>query len=304
MTIRNAMVLAAGLGTRLKPVTDFIPKPLVKIAGKPMIDYALEALSEAGVTTVVVNVHHFAEQMEAHLEHLRQKCEAVLPIGNAENKESEHFHEKCEAVLGPEMRKNKESEHFGDSEIDGNALAHERRLKILISDERDGLLESGGGLARGLKLLDTSPVLVMNADLFWIGEKPGEKSNLTRLGEFFDPDRMDMALLCVGLENTSGHNGRIDFGMDEAGHLTRWGQGPITPVGKPVVYAGAMVMNPGLLDDAPEGAFNLNIYFDRAIAKGRLFGMMMSGHWITVGTPEAIGEAEAVIARLATGERM
>ena len=67
MKIDSAMVLAAGLGTRLRPITDTMPKPLVPIAGKPMIDYVLDALEEAGVEEAVVNVHHLADQMEQHL---------------------------------------------------------------------------------------------------------------------------------------------------------------------------------------------------------------------------------------------
>lgn len=242
MTIRNAMVLAAGLGTRMRPITETIPKPLVKIGGKAMLDYVLDELAEAGVANVVVNVHHLADQMIAH-------------------------------------------------------LSRETRFKVLISDERDGLMDSGGGLAKGLKQLDRSHVFVMNADLFWIGETPGMPSNLERLAGFFDPERMDMALLCVALESTTGHNGKNDFSMDETGRLVRYRDG----LGRPVVYAGALVMNPSLLDDAPSRAFNLNIYFDRAIASGRLYGTMMQGHWLTVGTPDAIGPAEALIAGLRAG---
>ena len=95
MTIENAMVLAAGLGTRLRPITDRMPKPLVPIAGKPMIDYVLDALVEAGVMRAVVNVHHFADQMTAH-------------------------------------------------------LARRQAPEILISDETGALMNSGGGLAKGL----------------------------------------------------------------------------------------------------------------------------------------------------------
>jgi MurNAc alpha-1-phosphate uridylyltransferase len=240
MKIEDAMVLAAGLGTRLRPVTDTMPKPLVKIAGKPMIDYALDALAVAGVKRAAVNVHYFADQMIAH-------------------------------------------------------LSGRDAPEILISDETDGLMNSGGGLAKGLKLLGRAPVFVMNADLFWIGEMAGEETNLQRLAKFFDPDRMDMAMLCVRLEDTTGHNGRNDFSMDHDGRLARHEAGR----DRPVVYAGAIAMMPSLLDDAPDDAFNLNIYFDRAIKQGRLFGLMLDGHWITVGTPEAIGAAEAVIAELA-----
>ncbi|OJU84235.1 MAG: mannose-1-phosphate guanylyltransferase, partial [Shinella sp. 65-6] len=216
--------------------TDTMPKPLVPIAGKPMIDYGLDALAEAGVKRAVVNVHHFADQMRAH-------------------------------------------------------LAGRTAPQIVLSDETDRLMNSGGGLARGLKLLGREPVLVMNADLFWIGEKPGQKTNLQRLADGFDPEAMDMLMLCVKLEDTTGHDGKKDFSLDAEGRLTRYQEGS----GMPVVYAGALALMPALLDDAPDDAFNLNIYFDRAIETGRLRGIMLEGHWITVGTPEAIGAAEAVI---------
>ncbi|MGA1833900.1 nucleotidyltransferase family protein [Rhizobium wenxiniae] len=235
--LTQAVVLAAGLGTRLRPITDTMPKPLVPVAGKPMIDYGLDALADAGVLRAVVNVHHFADRMEAHL--------AAYP-----------------------------------------------RLDIIISDERAQLMNSGGGLKKGLSLLSPGIAYVMNADLFWIGETPDAPTNLQKLAGFFDPERMDMALLCVPLERTTGHNGKRDFQLDQDGRLSRYVDGD-----NPVVYAGAIVLHSSLLDDAPDDAFNLNIYFDRAISKGRLFGLVMDGEWITVGTPEALPEAEAVIAR-------
>ncbi|MBD8687858.1 MULTISPECIES: nucleotidyltransferase family protein [unclassified Rhizobium] len=237
MTIRQAMVLAAGLGTRMRPITDTIPKPLVRIAGRPMIDYIIDMLVAAGVETIAVNVHHHADQMVAHL----------------------------------------------------NAR---KDVRILISDEREQLMNSGGGLAKGLKLLEAGPVLVMNADLFWVGETPGEPTNLQKLAQFFDPETMDMALLCVDMDRTTGHNGKKDFSLATDGALTRYSEGEP----RPVVYAGAIAMNKALLDDAPDDAFNLNIYFDRAIAQNRLFGLSLDGQWITVGTPDAIEDAERTIA--------
>ena len=242
MKITNAMVLAAGLGTRMRPITNTMPKPLVRVAGKPMIDYVLDALVVAGVERAVVNVHHFADQMIEHL-------------GS-----------------------------YGG-------------IEILISDERDALMNSGGGLVKGLKLLDRSPTFVMNADLFWIGDQALGRPNLTLLADFFDPSRMDMALLCVPLDRTTGHNGKRDFSMAPDGRLKRYQPGDPNPV----VYAGAIALMPQLFDDAPQDAFNLNIYFDRAIADGRLYGTLLNGHWMTVGTPEAIEEAEAAIRRHGSG---
>ena len=66
-TPKNAMVLSAGLGTRMRPLTDKMPKPMVEVGGKPLIDHVLDRLAEAGVARAVVNVHHFAEQLERHL---------------------------------------------------------------------------------------------------------------------------------------------------------------------------------------------------------------------------------------------
>jgi MurNAc alpha-1-phosphate uridylyltransferase len=239
MTIQNAMVLAAGLGTRMRPITDTIPKPLVNIAGKPLIDYALDTLKEAGCERAAVNVHYLAGQMIAHLENYRG-------------------------------------------------------LEIAISDETNGLLNSGGGLAKGLKLLPAGPVFVMNSDLFWIGEQRGERSNLRRLAEFFDAGEMDMAMLCVRPEDTTGHEGnKVDFSLFDDGRLVRHRPDE----GEGVIYAGALILDSKLFDDAPEGPFNLNIYFDRAIAAGRLFGIVLDGHWVTAGTPEAIAAAEAAVER-------
>jgi N-acetyl-alpha-D-muramate 1-phosphate uridylyltransferase len=74
---RRAMVLAAGLGTRMHPLTTRIPKPLVLVGGKPLIDHVLDRLADAGVERAVVNVHHFAEQLQRHLA-TRSKPQIVI----------------------------------------------------------------------------------------------------------------------------------------------------------------------------------------------------------------------------------
>jgi MurNAc alpha-1-phosphate uridylyltransferase len=237
MAIKQAMILAAGLGTRLRPITDKTPKPLVPVGGKPMLDYVLALLKREHVETVAINVHHHADQME-------------------------------------------------------NYLASYRDAKIVLSDEREALLDSGGGLAKGLSLLSPGPTFVLNADLFWVGESADSPSNLSRLAGLFDPAKMDMAMLCVKLEDTTGHNGKLDFNLARDGALTPYQEGSPNPV----VYAGAIVMNSQLLNDAPEGPFKLNLYFDRAVKNKRLYGLLLVGSWITVGSPDAIESAEKKLA--------
>ena len=75
--IRRAIVLAAGLGKRMRPITDTLPKPLVAIGGKTMLDHALDRLAEAGVERAVVNVHHLPECIERHVA-ARQRPQIVI----------------------------------------------------------------------------------------------------------------------------------------------------------------------------------------------------------------------------------
>nr|WP_166652589.1 nucleotidyltransferase family protein [Enterovirga rhinocerotis] len=233
------MVLAAGLGQRMRPITDTLPKPLVRIGGRTMLDHALGRLRDAGIPSAVVNVHHLADQIEARIE--------------------EHAAEIGEPA-------------------------------VTISDERDALLETGGGVKRALPLLGET-FLAMNSDSLWT-ESGG--SNLARLIEAWRPDEMD-ALLLLADRDSLGYDGAGDFRRDEAGRLARRGEDDTAPY----VYAGVGIFRRGSFEETPDGAFSLNLIFDRAIAAGRLYGVVLDGEWLHVGTPEAIPQAEE---RLAGGE--
>jgi MurNAc alpha-1-phosphate uridylyltransferase len=232
--IRRAMVLAAGLGQRMRPITDTLPKPLVAIGGKAMLDHALDRLAEAGVQDAVVNVHHLAGQIEAH-------------------------------------------------------LASRRTPRIVISDERAELLETGGGVKKALPLLGDDPFFHVNSDSLW--SETG-CSNMSAMAGAWDAARMDMLLLLARREGSVGFDGRGDFFRDEDGLLTRRG----SAASAPYVYAGVAIMKPDLFVETPEGPFSLNLLFDRAIAAGRLHGLVLEGQWLHVGTPEAIPLAEEAFA--------
>jgi MurNAc alpha-1-phosphate uridylyltransferase len=233
MMITRAMVLAAGLGTRMRPLSDTLPKPLVPVAGKALIDHVLDRLADAGVREAVVNVHHRANQIEAHLK-------------------------------------------------------GRTRPKIIISDERGELLDTGGGVVKALPQLGRGPFFHMNSDTLWI---EGVTPNLARLAAQFDAARMDILLLLASTATSIGYEGRGDFLMAPDGRLSRRAEREVTPF----VYAGAAILSPAIFTDAPTGPFSLNRLFDRAADAGRLHGLRLDGVWMHVGTPAAIKAAEAAI---------
>jgi MurNAc alpha-1-phosphate uridylyltransferase len=229
------MVLAAGLGKRMRPLTATRPKPLIEVRGAALIDHALERLSAAGVERAVVNVHYMADRLEAHLK-----------------------------------RRN-------------------HGLEIIVSDERALLLETGGGVAKALPLIDCDPFIVVNSDNLWID---GARPSLVALAERWDPERMDALLLLVPLARGIGYQGLGDFHMDPSGRLSRRRERRVAPY----VFSGVQLLSHRLFADVPSGPFSLNLVYDRALATGRLFGLSHGGLWFHVGTPEAVGETEAAIA--------
>jgi N-acetyl-alpha-D-muramate 1-phosphate uridylyltransferase len=234
----RAMVLAAGLGTRMRPLTATLPKPLIKVAGRPLIDHILDLLGGVGVQTAVVNAHYLADLLEHHVA----------------------------------------SRRFPP--------------RVIVSDERAALLDSGGGVKKALPYLGDAPFYVLNSDSFWID---GPRPNLLRLAEAFDPARMDILMLLASTAASTGYDGVGDFAMDPAGVLRRRREREVVPF----AYAGVLIVNPLLFAGTPEGAFSLNALFDKAAAAGRLHGLRLDGAWLHVGTPDAIAAAQDRLAQSA-----
>ena len=168
-------------------------------------------------------------------------------------------------------------------------LASRQRPKIVISDERDTLMGTGGGIAKALPQLGNAPFFLVNSDTFWLD---GVKPNFVRLADAFDAATMDALLLLASATGSVGYEGRGDFAMAPDGRLQRRGEREVVPF----VYAGAAILAPALFADAPSGAFPLTRLFDRAGDNGRLFGLRLEGVWMHVGTPDAVTAAEAVLA--------
>ncbi len=168
-------------------------------------------------------------------------------------------------------------------------LASRSSPRITISDERAQLLETGGGVRKALPLLGEQPFFHVNSDSLW--SETG-RSNLGAMTQAWDEGAMDMLLLLANRQDSIGFDGAGDFFRDEDGRLARRG----AAASAPFVYAGVAILKPALFADTPEGPFSLNLLFDRAIAAGRLFGLVLEGQWLHVGTPEAIAPADAAFA--------
>jgi len=157
---------------------------------------------------------------------------------------------------------------------------------ITISDERNVLLDTGGGIAKALPLLGSSPFFVMNSDSFWTD---GKVPALERLRQAWRDNDMDCLLLLCDPAYTTGYVGRGDFVVNDEGRLA-WAKQ--FPDWKALTYIGGYLVHPRLFERAPSGAFSMLRLWDQAIEKGRLFGLAHDGHWLHVGTVESIAAAE------------
>ena len=238
--VNTAMIMAAGKGTRMMPLTADRPKPLIEVSGVALLDHVLDHLRQARVQNIIINAHYRATQVEQHM--------------------------------------------------DENA----RDFDVTISDERDVLLDTGGGLVRALPSIADDPFLCVNADNWWTNE--GENA-FTRLMATWDDYRMDVLMLLVPFAHANNTQGQGDFDMDEEGRLSRRKSGSQGAF----VWTGIQMLAKRLIFDPPSDVFSTNIFWDRTIAEGRCFGLVHEGLWFDVGYPAAIAATEQKLAEYAPG---
>ncbi len=226
----KAMLLAAGRGERLRPLTDHTPKPLVEVGGRPLIEWQIERLVAAGVRDVVINLAHLGELIEARL---------------------------------------------GDG--------HHLGVDIAYSREPPGALETGGGIRHALPLLGDAPFLVVNADV-WI------ELDFTRLPS------LDADLAQLVLVPNPAHHPHGDFALD----------GPrVRAEGEPRhTFAGVALYSPALFATRGDGRFPLAPLLRAAAAQDRVGGLLHTGIWIDVGTPERLEEVQLRVASLTNRRNM
>jgi MurNAc alpha-1-phosphate uridylyltransferase len=237
---RSAMLLAAGLGTRMRPLTEHTAKPLLPLGGSTLLDHALDRLAAAGVEEVVVNTFWHADRVAARLQ----------------------------ARGGPP------------------------RTRVL---REAALLDTGGSVQAALDLLGPDPFFVVNSDSFWLD---GPSPALDRLAQTWNEAEADAVLLVHRTFQTRAETGAGDFALDKLGVVRRRGDREIVPY----IYAGIQLVSPGLLRQAPEGRFSMNLAWDSAIAAGRLRAVVHDGLWFHLSTPADLAEAEIMLHERRTGQ--
>ena len=228
--LNTAIILAAGFGARLHPITFKLPKPLVKVGKTPLIDHVLSRLKCGGVQKVVVNLHYLGEQIEQH-------------------------------------------------------LSSWRGMEIVFSWEKEGPLETGGGVKAALSKLGNNAFWVINSDSIWLN---GPTDMMARMVSMWDETKMDALLLMHSTVDAYGYEGTGDFNITPDGRIIRKNEHEVVPW----VFTGIQILHPRFLESSPVGKFSLNLLYEKAIKNGRLYGLVHDGEWFHVGSLEALNQIE------------
>jgi MurNAc alpha-1-phosphate uridylyltransferase len=218
----KAFILAAGKGTRLRPHTDLIPKPMVDIAGTSIIHRTIAKLDEAGVTEIIVNIHHLGDVLVAHLSGIQKP-------------------------------------------------------KIILSPEEE-LLETGGGIKKALYHFGDEPFYIINGDALW--DENGIPA-LGKLADVWNEKTMDILLLLQPTNRMALSAAVGDYHLDQNNQAAR-----AKDKNGAYMFAGIRIAHPRIFQGTPDSAFSFLSLMDKAEIEGRLFGLIHSGNWYHISTPE------------------
>ena len=246
----KGMIFAAGLGTRLLPITNSMPKALVEVGGQPMLRRVIDKLVAAGAAEIVVNVHHFADQVEAYLE-------------------------SVEAETG---------------------------ARIIISDERDELLDTGGGVLAARPMLEDADAIVLhNADILSDASIDMMIAYHSYIG--------GLGTLMVNPRRESSRRLLFDSDLRLRGRINLT-SGAVTPPCldadglERAAFSGIHVVSPGIFvalkdysDTTGRKAFSITDFYAECCDKVPVFGYVAEqpSMWLDVGRPESLAEARALL---------
>lgn len=228
--IENAFILAAGMGTRMRPLTDHTPKPLVSLFGKSLLGHCLDRFAAQNITECVINSHYLGEQISEFIK-----------------------------------------------------TQHDHPFKLIESPENQ-LLETGGGLQKGLKLFTdpTLPFFVTSGDSYW-EDSANHPTVLDQLTTNWDADKMDILMALYPTNKMKLTQSSGDYHIDDTGTPIRAHDKSGTHM-----FTSLRIVSPRIFDRKDDTPYSFLELMDEAEEKGRLAAIEMQGIWHHLSTPEDI----------------
>ena len=207
MKVKNAMILAAGLGTRMKPLTIKTPKPLIKVGSKNLLERSINLLENYGVEQIIINAHHLADQIEKFILNVTSK------------------------------------------------------VKITISNEKDLLLDTGGGVKEGTKIFGKNPFFVLNPDTLWLTDYLGEMKSLEKI--YFESKKPCLLLV----------NKRLSFDTSFKGDFNLKNNIVSKDIKNNFIFTGLQLLDRNYLDPIDKKVFSMNEVWNNLINNNKLSGL-------------------------------
>ena len=220
MSVKHAMILAAGLGTRMKPLTLKIPKPLIKIGNKNLLERSISILENHGVEQIIINVHHLADQIEKFISNVKTK------------------------------------------------------VKITISDEKDLLLDTGGGVKEGTKNFGKNPFFVLNPDTLWLTDYLSEMKSLEKI--YFESKKPCLLLVSKKLSFDTFFKGDFNLKNNIVSKDTK----------NNFIFTGLQLLDRNCLDPIDKKVFSMNEVWNNLINNNKLLGLESSQKFYHLNTEE------------------
>ncbi|OUX53920.1 MAG: hypothetical protein CBE47_02095 [Pelagibacteraceae bacterium TMED287] len=208
MKINKAMILAAGLGTRMQPLTLKTPKPLIKIGSYNLLERSINLLIEHGIKELVINVHHLADQIENFIK----------------------------------------KKNF--------------KIKIIISDERTKLLNTGGGIFKGTESFNDDPFIVINPDTIWGSSYIEELKALEQL--YIKTNKTTLLVVDKSLSFDTSFKG--DFSVDANNKLSKNNTNKF-------IFTGMQILNRTIFKKTKKNIFSMNEIWDNLILEENILGL-------------------------------
>lgn len=225
--LKTCIILAAGLGTRMRPLTNECPKPMIQVLNKPLIAYVIDMCLEAGVQEIIMNFHYKPETLKTYIQ---------------------------------------------------NNYAN----NVILSDEQDLLLDSGGGVLKALMHTESSEFFVINADCIWYNQTDNA---LKQLYTIYNPLKFDICKLLINPKNAIGFDGKPIYSLDNNFYIHK-------DTHLEYEFTGIQIIKRNLFDTYTVKPFSIRHIWQTVFDNHRMGGIEFSGKWLHIGTPQAVQDAE------------